>query len=213
MAAFHDSTVDSFVPAKFQGNPVPGAFKGGVSRDGKWLGTSYQTSVLWNASTGTAKVLNGSFQQCNPSMNPFQTGPNTDFMMILGFGGNSPAVPTPQGAVTEGQHENLWVWTKDDQAVWRARLPNTAPHPANEVPGVIYEEWQRPRWSTHPDFATALALRGGTDYYDLLIVKMSDQPGALAASDRSQTIERGPVLRVATGSLISSDWSHLWVKP
>lgn len=212
---FRDSTVGAFEPATLSGNKIPGAFKGGISKDGKWVGTSYQQSLLWNASNGVVTLLNGGIQQCNPSMNPFANGPNTDFMMILGFGGATP-VPTAEGSVSESQHENLWIWTKDDRAVWKASLPNAAPHPSSEVPGTSYYEWQRPEWSTHPDFATAFAKRTGTGDgvgYDLFVVKLGPAGGELAGHDRRSTLERGPVLRVASGNLISSDWSHLWVKP
>lgn len=211
-ALFHDSAVGTFTTATLQGRTLPGAFKGGISRDGKWAATSYQQSVLWNASTGTGILLNGGVQQCNPSINPFNTGSNTDYMMILGFGGS---VPTPTGSVSEGQHENLWIWSKDDNAVWRAALPNAAGS-TDEVPGIAYVQWQRPEWSTHPDFATALAKRNGTGDgigYDLFVVKLGESGGELASHDRRTMLERGPVLRIATGSLISSDWSHLWVKP
>lgn len=212
---FLDSATGPFLPATLRGRALPGAFKGGISRDGLWAGTSYQQSVLWNASTGVGTVLNGNQQQCNPSMNPFASGPNTDYMMILGFGGATP-VPTLAGFVREGQHEHLWIWSKDDKAVWRAILPNVEPHPANEVPGLSYTEWQRPEWSTHPDFATALAKRSGTGEgvgYDLFVVKLGPSGGELATHDRATMLERGPVLRIATGLLLSSDWSHLWVKP
>ena len=211
---FHDSAVGTFEAAALRGRTLPGAFKGGISRDGLWAGTSYLQSVLWNASTGSATLLNSGVQQCNPSMNPFASGSNTDYMMILGFGGKTP-VPTLAGPVLEGQHEHLWIWSKDDKAVWGAALPNVAPHSSSEVPGESYKEWQRPEWSTHPDFATALAKRSGTDEgmgYDLFIVKLGEDGGELAAHDRRAMLERGPVLRIATGSLLSSDWSHLWVK-
>lgn len=216
MTLFHDSSIGSFQAAKLEGRDLPGAFKGGFSKDGLWAGTSYQQSVLWNSSTGAGQLLHGGIQQCNPSMNPFASGSNTDYMMILGFGGADAPVPTLDGAVIEGQHEHLWIWSKDDKAVWRAKLPNLAPHAANEVPGLSYTEWQRPEWSTHPDFATALAKRSGTDEglgYDYFIVKLGASGGELASHDRSTMLERGPVLRIATGLLLSSDWSHLWVKP
>ena len=213
-ALFRDSAVGSFEAATLRGRTLPGAFKGGISRDGLWAGTSYHQSVLWNASTGSASLLNGGIQQCNPSMNPFASGSNTDYMMILGFGGKTP-VPTLAGPMREGQHEHIWIWSKDDKAVWGATLPNKAPHSASEVPGAVYMAWQRPEWSTHPDFATALAKRSGTDEgmgYDLFIVKLGEDGGELASHDRRTMLERGPVLRVATGSLLESDWSHLWVK-
>jgi len=212
---FLDTAVGGIETATLGGKPIPGAFKGGISRDGAWVGTSYQQSVLWNSSTGASTLLNGGEQQCNPSMNPFESGANTDYMMVLGFGGATP-VPTLDGPVSEGQHEHLWIWSKDDKAVWRAALPNVAPHPSDEIPGASYYEWQRPEWSTHPDFATAFAKRTGTADgvgYDLVVVKLGPAGGELAAHDRRSLLERGPVLRIATGSLISSDWSHLWVKP
>jgi len=214
-AKFLDTAVSAFEQGTVGSRTIPGAFKGGISPDGHWVGTSYQTSVLWDATSGVAHVLNGGMQQCNPSMNPFSSGSNSDYMMILGFGGATP-VPTLAGSILEGQHENLWIWSKDDKAVWRAALPNTAPHPSTEIPGVSYYEWQRPRWSTHPDFATAFAKQTGSADgvgYDLVIVKLGEHGGELASHDRTTLLERGPVLRIATGSLISSDWSHLWVKP
>ena len=212
-AKFLDTTVTAFQSATVAGVPIPGSFKGGISQDGAWVGTSYQTTVLFGTADAKARVLNGGVQQCNPSMNPFTAGTNTDYMMILGFGGADP-VPTLGGSVNEGQHEHLWIWSKDDKAVWGGALPNVAPHATNEVPGVTYTEWQRPNWSTHPDFATALAKRSGTPDglgYDLILVKLGPAGGELAAHDRTTMLERGPVLRLATGTFISSDWSHLWV--
>lgn len=208
-----DSSVSSFESATVDGVPLPGSFKGGISLDGRWAGTSYQTSVLFETGTRKSYVLNGGVQQCNASMNPFPGGGNTDYMMILGFGGAQP-VPTLDGEVREGQHEHLWIWSKDDKAVWGAALPNTAPHASSEVPGQTYTEWQRPEWSTHPDFATAFAKRRDTpdgEGYDLFLVKLGTEGGELAAHDRTTMLERGPVLRLATGSFHSSDWSHLWV--
>lgn len=213
MADFLDSAVSGFVPATVGGVSLPGAFKGGISKDGKWVGTSYQASVLFETSSRNAAILNQGIQQCNPSMNPFASGSNTDYMMILGFGGAVP-VPTLDGPVNEGQHEHLWIWSKDDKAVWSAALPNVSPHPSSEVPGIVYTEWQRPEWSTHSDFATAFAKRQGTpdgEGYDLIVVKTSDVAGALQTHDRTTMMRRGPVLRIATGKITSSDWSHLWV--
>lgn len=204
MADFLDSAVSRFVPATVGEAPLPGAFKGGISKDGKWVGTSYQTSVLFETSSRKAAILNQGIQQCNPSMNPFASGSNTDYMMILGFGGAVP-VPTLDGPVNEGQHENLWIWSKDDKAVWAAALPNIAPHSSIEVPGIVYTEWQRPEWSTHPDFATAFAKRQGTpdgEGYDLIVVKTSDVAGALQTHDRTTMMRRGPVLRIDRKSVV-----------
>jgi hypothetical protein len=212
-ARFLDSALSSFTAATVNGVSIPGSFKGGISMDGKWVGTSYQPSVLFETESGNSTVLNNGIQQCNPSMNPFVAGSNTDYMMILGFGGATP-VPTLAGNINEGQHEHLWIWSKDDKAVWGAALPNAPPHPSTEIPGQTYSEWQRPEWSTHPDFATALAKRSGTpdgEGYDLILVKLGPSGGELATHDRTTMLERGPVLRLATGNFSSSDWSHMWV--
>jgi hypothetical protein len=210
-ARFLDTTVSDFQRATVDGVAIPGAFKGGISKDGAWVGTSYQTTVLFGTADAKSRVLNGGVQQCNPSMNPFTSGGNTDYMMVLGFGGSVPTLGKP---VLEGEHEHLWIWSKDDKAVWGGALPNVAPHSSSEIPGVTYTEWQRPNWSTHPDYATALAKRSGTADglgYDLILVKLGPVGGELAAHDRTTMLERGPVLRLATGTFTSSDWSHLWV--
>ncbi len=198
-------SVGSVQPATVKGKPVPGAFRGGISRGGTWMGTSYASTVLWQVGANKLFLLNNGDQQCNPSMNPFDSGSaNADYMMLLGFGGDKD-VPTLSGPLREAEHQNLWIWNQNDKAVWQAKLPNT-----DEVPGTTYTEWQRPMWSTSPDFATALA-RHATGEYDLLVVRVTNH-AALANANRASLSQRGGVLRLAAGNFASNDWSHLWTR-
>lgn len=204
--SFEGGNLGSVTSATVRGRSVPGAFKGGISRDGRWMATSYGTSVLWNTVDNVRYLLNSGAQQCNPSINPYDSATTVhgDYYMILGFGGSTP-VPTVDGkGVVEGQHEHLWIWNHANKAVWKADLPSG------------YEEWQRPRWSTHPDFATALAKRAGSGdigNYDLFLVKI-DKDSALSTGDESSLQSSVGLLRLAWNtdvSFASRDWSHMWV--
>jgi len=204
--SFAGGSLGSVERATVRGNSVPGAFKGGISRDGHWMATSYGASVLWNVADNVRYLLNSGVQQCNPSINPYDstTTAHGDYFMILGFGGTNP-VPTVDGnGVVEGQHEHLWIWNHANKAVWKADLPSG------------YEEWQRPRWSTHPDFATALAKRNGSGdigNYDLFLVKI-DKDSSLSIGSESSLQSSVGLLKLvwnADVSFASRDWSHMWV--
>jgi hypothetical protein len=203
-AALRGSSLDSFGLATVAGRAVPGAFKGGITINGHWAVTSYGKTVLWNTTDNSRTLLNDGEQQCNPSMNPYDSSAlHGDYFMILGFGGQKP-VPAIGGDVIEGQHEHLWIWNRANKAVWKADLPSG------------HSEWQRPRWSTHPDFATALAKRSGSNEgfgYDLYLVKISDNADLANASEASlQSAKK--TLRLAwdnDAGFESRDWSHMWV--
>lgn len=181
----------------------PGSFKGGVSKDMRWIGTSYGPSALhYLGDPGPAKttLLANLVQQCNPSMNPFPPGSvNADYLMILGFGG---AMKTVSGDVTETIHENLWIYGKDDRIVWRGKLP----------PEAKYRQWQKPEWSTSPRYATAIALHdysGPAPRGDLFVVDLGD----LADADRAALREAAGHFKLAEGPFTESSFSHLWVAP
>lgn len=179
----------------------PGSFKGGLSRDGRWAGTSYGPSALYDLDAKRTTLLANLAQQCNPSINPFPAGSaNTDYLMILGFGG---AMKTVAGDITESIHENLWIYGKEDRIVWRGRLP----------PDPKYQQWQKPEWSTHPAYATAVALHdyqgGAARKGDLYAVRLGD----LADADRATLREAAGYLRLADSVLTESSFSHLWVAP
>ena len=205
-AAIKGSSLDSLGPATVAGRVVPGAFKGGISLNGRWVVTSYGSSVLWNTKDNSRTLLNNGMQQCNPSMNPYDSSASrSDYFMILGFGGATP-VPTVAGDMIEGQHEHLWIWNHADKAVWKADPPPN------------HSSWQRPRWSTHPDFATALAKRSGTPLddgigYDLYLVKISDN-AELANGSEATLQSAKKTLRLAwdnDAGFSEPDLSHLWV--
>ncbi len=191
----NDSTLDS---TRITG--IPGAYRGGISRDGLWAGTSYASSTLYDVANGKTHLLADGAQQCNPSMNPYPPGSaHTDYMMILAFGG-LPAYHLIDGRDTvEGLHENLWIYNKDNKIVWQASVPDKN----------LYLHFDKPEWSTHPDFATAvILLRAGEDA-DLFAVKIGD----LADAPEGQLHQAEAYLRIGKGGFNSDTFTHLWVAP
>lgn len=188
------------VDTTFRVTGIPGAYRGGVSKDLKWVGTSYATSAIYDVADSTAIVLAGGEQQCNPSMNPYPpTARHTDYMMILAFGGE-PAYRLITGdSVVEGLHENLWIYNKDNKIVWRAKRPDED----------IYERYDKPEWSTHWDYATAIALRKGSGDGDLIVVKIGD----LMNADEGKLNEAEGYLKIGVGGFTSDSYTHLWVEP
>lgn len=191
---------DGSIDTAFRVTGIPGAYRGGVSRDGKWAGTSYATSTLYDVANKSTIVLAGGEQQCNPSMNPYPpSSPHTDYMMILAFGGE-PAYHLITGdSVLEGLHENLWIYNKDDKIVWRAKRPDE----------VLYERYDKPEWSTHPNYATAIALQKASGEGDLYVVKIGD----LKDAPEGQLHEAQGYLKIGSGVFTSDSYSHLWVGP
>ncbi len=184
-----------------QATGLPGAFKGGLSKDLRWAGTSYGPSALYDRDAERPYLLANLVQQCNPSMNPFPAGsPNADYLMVLGFGGK---IRTVGGDVTENIHENLWIYGMEDRAVWRGRLP----------PDAKYEQWQKPEWSAHPGYATGIALYDMRDGRyrsgDLYAVRIGD----LASRGRESLAEAEGHVLLAEGGLNESSFSHLWIEP
>lgn len=176
---------------------IPGAYRGGLSKDGKWVGTSYVSSAIFDRSRDTTIILAGGDQQCNPSMNPFPIGSKrSDYMLILAFGGEKKYNLITGETLGEEQHENLWIYNRDDKIVWQAKRP----------PDGNYWRWEKPEWSTHPDFATAIALREGGDG-DLVVVRI----GALADADEGELHQAAGYLKIAHGGFNSDSYTHLWV--
>jgi len=188
------------VDTAFQVTGIPGAYRGGVSKDLKWVGTSYATSALYDQTEKSTLVLAGGEQQCNPSMNPYPpTALHTDYMMILAFGGE-PAYNLINGdSVTEGLHENLWIYNKNNKIVWRAKRPDEN----------LYERYDKPEWSTHWDYATAIALRKGSGDGDLYVVKIGD----LMNAEEGKLNEAEAYLKIGIGGFDSDTYTHLWVEP
>ncbi|MBW8890565.1 MAG: hypothetical protein JF616_22660 [Fibrobacteres bacterium] len=188
------------VDTAFQVTGIPGAYRGGISKDLKWVGTSYATSALYDQTEKSTVVLAGGEQQCNPSMNPYPpTALHTDYMMILAFGGE-PAYNLITGdSITEGLHENLWIYNKNNKIVWRAKRPDEN----------LYERYDKPEWSTHWDYATAIALRKGSGDGDLYVVKIGD----LMNAEEGKLNEAQAYLKIGIGGFDSDTYTHLWVEP
>lgn len=195
-ALMNDSTFDSL-----QTTGLPGAFRGGVSRDGAWAGTAYSPAALYNidAPSQSPVILAGGRQKCNPSMNPFAPGSaNSDFLMLLGFGG-SEDYRTPVGVLREGLHENLWIHDRDDEIIWQGRLPDS-----------LHYLWDKPEWSTHPRFASAVSARVGelSDLdCDLFAVRLPD----LSNARRDTLYQATGYLKLGKGAFGRGTYTHLWI--
>jgi hypothetical protein len=188
-----DTTVDSI-----RTTGIPGAYRAGLSKDGNWVGTSYAASALLDRSNSDIHLIGHNEQQCNASMNPFPKGSkHMDYMMILAFGmvdyftiDGSPAF--------EKLHENLWIYNKDDKIVWQGKRPDEA----------HYTRYDKPEWSTHPNFASAVALECETCGGDLYIVKIGD----LADAEEGKLNQAQGYLKIGAGNQFTSEsYSHLWV--
>ncbi len=181
-------------PAQVTG--IPGSYRGGVSLDGMWAGTSYSASALYSRLRDTTIILDRGAQKCNASMNPFPIGSlRSDYLMLLAFGGEG--YRSIEGdLVYEEQHENFWIHNRDDKVVWQAKRPDT----------VQYYRWEKPEWSTHPEYATAIALRPDDDG-DLYVVRIGD----LANAEEGKLHQAQGYLKIAAFGFNSDSYSHLWV--
>ncbi len=206
--------------ATLRGKTFPGAFKGGISRDLQWSGTTYSQTALFNAENDALITLNGTEQMCNPSINPFISGPHTDYLMVLGFGtGGAKTIPALGGNQAEGLHEHLWVWNKDNKAVWGASLPGVMStdndrYRDKKDQRALYNEWQRNEWSTDGDYAVSMAKRRGTasgQGYDLFILAMNQSGKDLKNNPETEFMERGGVFQVTGGNMTVSSDPHLWI--
>lgn len=182
---------------------IPGAYRAGLSKDGKWTGTSYSTAALYNIESDSTIVLGDSVQQCNSSMNPYPIGSkHTDYMMTLAFGGEPAYHSIDGGDLIEGLHENLWIYNKEGKIVWQAKRPDEK----------FYYRWDKPEWSTHPNFATAVAshdMGSSSDLADLYIVKI----GELANADEGKLNQAAGYFKIASEGFTGESFSHLWVAP
>lgn len=194
----NDSTVDSL-----RVTGLPGAFRGGLSKDGAWAGTAYSPAALFQTGAASnAILLAGGHQKCNPSINPFPAGSaNADFLMLLGFGG-SEDYHTPAGVLREGLHENLWIHDKNDRIVWQGRLPDA-----------VHYLWDKPEWSTHPLYASAVAARTGEEASDLSCDLYSIKLPDLSNARRDTLHQAAGYLRLGKGAFGRGTYTHLWVEP
>jgi hypothetical protein len=222
-AIFFDSTANRFTGdtwrvrvtgelelGAFEQTGFPGAFSGGISRDGRWAGTAYAIAGLFDITANTTTVIACGLQHCNPSINPFTNSLHTDYLMMLGFGnmfektnpdGCASIVSVAHDTLYEGIHENIWIYSAANKVVWQGKLPD-----------IQYESCERPEWSTHPRYATALAFSRNQIDCDLYIVRLPDWN---AISVDSFTVSSPSDWFKVAGSAFSTGngWSHLWVEP
>jgi hypothetical protein len=197
-ATYRLEVIDDTTMGSMEVTGIPGAYRGGLSKDGLWAGTSYASSTLYDKARDTTLLLEDGDQQCNPSMNPFPAGSKrSDYMMILAFGGKQYMSITGK-ALEEGLHENLWIYNRDDRIVWQAKRPDST----------LYLRWDKPEWSTHPEFATAVGIRHSGDG-DLVAVRIGD----LAEAEEDTLHQAAGYFKIAEGGFTSDSYSHLWVAP
>lgn len=198
---------------------LPGAFKGGFSKDGKWALASYTHTVLYDRQGNTFvpfifsnDSVSRFVQHCNPSMNPFSKGAlRSDYLMLLGFGNlNEKTNPTrnPYSLISVGKdtlfesmHQNIWMFNKDKKVVWQCERTDKS----------LYRKWERPEWSTHPRFATAIQVDTSDTKGDLYIIRIED----LSSNDETRLKKPDPAqdfLKIGS-NLSSTSTTHLWVEP
>ncbi len=186
----------------FETTGIRGAYRGGISRDGNFAGTSYAATAIYDKLLDSTSLLLPGQQQCNPSMNPYPAGSkHADYMMVLAFGGVKYPLVTG-GTITEGLHENLWIYNKHNQIVWQAERPNTS----------VYELFDKPEWSTDPNFATATLMRRSDEKSDIVVVRISDLADAEEGELHKARIGQDYLL-LATGGFNRDSFTHLWVAP
>jgi len=198
-----DTAVDSLQPTG-----MPGAFRGGVSPGG-WAGTTYSTTGLKSLVRGDkelwkfdskqpTQLLAGGQQKCNASMNPFPANNlHPDYMLLLAFGGEYQSVT---GTVKEALHENLWVYNSKNKIVAQVKRPDS----------LNYRLWDKPEWSTHARYATAVANpMSELDNCDLFIIDLGD----LQLHSENNLAQAQATFRLASGGLTRGSYTHLWVSP
>jgi hypothetical protein len=130
------------------------SFNGGLSKNGRFLCTSYESVDLYDLALSRHYGLNGGIQACNSSINPTEDTTKQDQNMMLTLGG------TVGGTVYQS-HEIFYILNKNDQVVWFVAMPPQT------------TEWQKPEWSSQADYASAVALRSGQ--YNTYLVKISNK--------------------------------------
>jgi formylglycine-generating enzyme required for sulfatase activity len=135
-----------------------GSFHGGLSSDGRFLGTSFQSSRLVDLQIGDTNIFyfqtpfNGrddNPQTCNLSMSPSLAEPGEALLLDFGYPYKaSRLVGKPYGFHAEIFICNTRMLTYDHVSRWFEK-------PAG------YSEWDFPRYSNHPAYLAAIAMKSG----------------------------------------------------
>jgi Tol biopolymer transport system component len=132
----------------------PYGFGGGITPDGRFLATGYAHLIVADRQTGEyyqglgdRQLPDGENQVCDVSVSP----DGSKRVMHLRL--------TERG---EGRHDFFGVCNFDGSNYISFTKPEGT------------QEWQTPEWSSHPDFATAVATRYDNTY-DIYVIRISDQ--------------------------------------
>ncbi|MBN2036654.1 MAG: SUMF1/EgtB/PvdO family nonheme iron enzyme [Chitinispirillaceae bacterium] len=176
----------------FSGTPEvlwdEGSFHGGLSSDGRFLGTSFPVARLVDLQLNDTNIFyfitphNGrddNPQVCNLSMSPSLAEPGEALLLDFGYPGTSTLIGRSYGL-----HAFVFICNlRPNQVVSWYEKP------------AAYDHWDYPEWSNHPDFFVGIArsATGGEDA--LYVVRRSDSN----------------YLKVATGKNLS--YPTLWIDP
>jgi hypothetical protein len=160
------------------------SFNGGLSKNGRYLCTAYESTDMYEFLTSTHMQLNNNIQSCNASITPATTPARQNRMMHLSLG------QTINSQLYQ-MHQVFMIRNFSDVLLWYIEWP----------PGT--DEWQKPEWSTHENFAVATAKRTSGGEYNVYIVKIATI-GTVAATEP----ESESPLRVVDGN---NTYPHLWV--
>ncbi|MBN1129630.1 MAG: SUMF1/EgtB/PvdO family nonheme iron enzyme, partial [Chitinispirillaceae bacterium] len=165
-----------------------GSFHGGMSSDGRFLGTSYPVARMVDLQLNDTNIFlffsphNGRDdypQVCNLSMSPSLSEPGEALLIDFGYPRVSTLVGKPYGI-----HAFIFICN--------LRSPEVAQW--FEKP-VGYTQWDFPEWSNHSGFMVSIARTAAGDEDALYIIRRSDST----------------YLKVATGKNLS--YPALWIDP
>jgi formylglycine-generating enzyme required for sulfatase activity len=150
-----------------------GSYHGGLSSDGRFLGTSYTTSKIVDLQLGDTaihyfyKPLNGRLddlqinpQICNLSMSPSLAEPGEALLLDFGYSGTSALV-----GKSYGQHAIIFIC--NSRVETSAHVSQWFEKPAD------YLAWNYPEWSNHSGFMVAVT-ENATGDDAVYIVKRQD---------------------------------------
>ncbi|MBL8026957.1 MAG: hypothetical protein JNL74_11135 [Fibrobacteres bacterium] len=132
---------------------IPYSFNAGLSPYGQFMATAYMSTDLYDIHNKFHYSLNGGLQACNASITPSKASSEQDLTLMLGLG-------ITIDDISYAVHEVFYIRNRTDEIVWYQEM----------VPGI--DEWQKPEWSTHRNYAAALGRRTGTSIYDAYLIKI-----------------------------------------
>ncbi|MBD3319720.1 MAG: hypothetical protein GF350_01340 [Chitinivibrionales bacterium] len=142
---------------------APYPFRGGLSKDGRYLCTGYELAYFYDITNSLLVPISGGSQICNPSIRPHTD--STDIMMFLNLQGYQKM---------NGFDSTLWI--DQHQMIFTVDVSNTVLKYFDHTQffATSKKQWQDPEWSNDPGYFSALAQDAGNDNWDCYIVRYSD---------------------------------------